>query len=175
MLDKFRSFIIGLSLLVVLALVALYFIVVIGSGEDVFGDKDGTLPKVNFETLAYNPDQNGYLACGPDYCPNAVADSPAAVFEMGAPALRQFLVDFADAQPMVDVFRFDLPSNQFDFTERLPGQTFPAVVTVKIIGLDPYSSTALFYSRQPVGDSEKSDHVDRVTRWQLMLRDAQTR
>lgn len=175
MLDKFRSFIIGLSLLVVLALVGLYFIVVIGSGEDVFGDKDGSLPKVDFGTLIYNADQNGYLACSPDYCPNAVADSPAALFEMSAPTLRQFMVDFADAQPMVDIFRFDLPTNQFDFTERLPGQTFPAVVTVKIIGTDPYSSTALLYSRQPVGDSEKSDHADRVARWQLMLRDAQQR
>lgn len=170
MLDRFRSFIIGLSLLVIMALMAMYFIVAVGSGEEIFGDKDGTLPKVDFATLIYSPDFTGYLACDADRCPNSVADSPPPVFEIGAPALRQFLVDFADARPTVDVFRFDLPANQFDFTERLPGQTFPAVITVKIISIDAYRSTALLYSRQPVGDSDKQDHSDRVVRWLAMIR-----
>lgn len=169
MLDRFRSLIIGLSLIVIVGLLALYFIVQIGGGEDVFGGKEGSLPPVNFATLEYEPEDNGYLLCAPGACGVATADSVSPTFGVDAGQLRQIFVDFADSNPTIQTFRFNLVENQFDFTERLPGNTFPAVITVKIQPIDAYSSTMSLYSRQPVGDSDKSDHADRASRWLRVL------
>lgn len=172
MLDRFRSLIIGLCLIVVIGLLALYFIVQVGGGEDVFGGREGSLPPVDFTALEYTPENNGYLLCPPDTCGDAVADSITPTFPVDVGQLRQLFVDFADSNPTISTFRFDLVANQFDFTERLPGQTFPAVVTVKLVRVDAYNSTAAIYSRQPVGRSQKSDHSDRVNRWLRVLLNA---
>lgn len=169
MLDRFRSLIIGLSLIVIVGLLALYFIVQIGGGEDVFGGREGSLPPVNFATLDYEPEDNGYLICAPGACGVATADSVSPTFPVDAGQLRQIFADFADSNPTIQTFRFDLVENQFDFTERLPGNTFPAVITVKIQPVDSYNSTISLYSRQPVGSSSKSDHSDRVGRWLRVL------
>lgn len=169
MLDRFRSLIIGLSLIVIVGLLAVYFIVQLGGGEDIFGGREGSLPPVEFTALDYSPDDVGYLMCPPDACGSAVADGVSPVFPVDAGQLRQLLVDFADSNPTIETFRFNLPDNQFDFTERLPGQTFPAVVTIKVIAVDAYNSTIAVFSRQPVGRSAKSDHGDRVTRWLRVL------
>jgi len=172
MLDRFRSLVVGLSLIVVVGLVSLYLFVQIGGGEDIFGDSEGSLPPVDFEQLVYGVDDNGYLLCPLELCERAVPDAPSPVFTMSESSLRQMFVSYADDNPTVDTFRFDLPASQFDFTERLPGQTFPAVITVKIIRVDAYSSTAAIYSRQPVGSSSKSDHVERVSRWLQFIMNA---
>lgn len=172
MLDRLRSLIIGLSLIVIVGLLSVYFIVQMGGGEDIFGGREGTLPVVDFSTLDYSPDNNGYLMCPPAACRGAVADRISPTFPVDAGQLRQLFADFADGNPTIDTFRFDLAESQFDFTERLPGQTFPAVVTVKVMRVDAYNSTAAFYSRQPVGKSQKADHTDRVNRWLRVLLDA---
>lgn len=172
MLDRFRSIVVGLSLIVIVALVSLYLVVQIGGGEDIFGESEGSLPPVDFGQLAYSADDNGYLLCPPDACGNAVADGVPPLFSVDAGRLRQLLVDFADSNPTVNTFRFDLRANQFDFTEKMPGQPFPAVVTIKIIEVDAYSSTAAIYSRQPVGSSDKADHMERVTRWLRVILEA---
>ena len=169
MLDRFRSLVVGLSLIVVIGLLSLYFIVQLGGGEDVFGGSDGNLPPVDFTSLDYSPEDNGYLLCPPEACGAAIADQVAPVFRVDAGQLRQLFVDFADSNPTISTFRFNLVTNQFDFTERLPGQTFPAVITVKIIPVDAYTATAAIYSRQPVGSSDKEDHTDRVSRWLRVL------
>jgi len=172
MLDRFRSLVVGLSLIVVVALIGLYLFVQVGGGEDIFGDSEGSLPSVDFEQLVYNADDNGYLMCPPELCEEAVPDAPSPVFTVSESRLRQMFVAYADDNPTVDTFRFDLMANQFDFTERLPGQTFPAVMTVKIVRVDAYSSTAAIYSRQPVGSSSKSDHAERVSRWLQVIMNA---
>ena len=169
MLDRFRSLAVGLSLIVLVGLLGLYFIVQLGGGEDVFGGSEGNLPPVDFTSLDYSPEDNGYLLCPPEACGAAIADRVSPVFPVDAGQLRQVFADFADSNPTISTFRFDLVSNQFDFTERLPGQTFPAVVTVKIIRVDAYNATAAIYSRQPVGSSVKEDHIDRVDRWLRVL------
>lgn len=175
MLDKFRSLAVGLSLIVLIGLVGLYFIVQVGGGEDLFGDKDGTLPNIDFATLSYTPDDDGYLLCSADICAAAVPDGVAPVFEVNAAELRQLFVALSDGNPTIQTFRFNLPSNQFDFTERMPGKAFPAVVTVKIIPLDAYSSTAVIYSWQPVGDNDEQGHMDRVARWLRLVVDTANR
>lgn len=169
MIDRFRSLVVGLSLIVLMGLVALYLIVQIGGGEDIFGEADGSLPAIDFATLDYSTEDNGFLLCQPSLCANAVPDGPGPVFQMDAGRLRQQFADLADSNPTIKTFRFNLPANQFDFTERLPGQTFPAVITVKVIEMDAYTSTVALYSRQPVGDSKKQDHADRVARWIKLL------
>lgn len=169
MIEKFRSIVVGLSMIVLLGLVGLYLYVQVGGGEDVFGEGGGQLPAVNFKTLAYSGDSTGYLMCSIDLCENAISDAPSPIFQMDASRLRQLFIDFSDSNPVVKTFRFDLTTNQFDFTERLPGETFPAVVTVKIMPVDAYTSTAAIYSWQPVGDSARQDHADRVARWLRIL------
>lgn len=165
MLDRFRSLAVGLSLIVLVGLLGLYFIVQLGGGEDVFGGSEGNLPPVDFTSLDYSPDDNGYLLCPSEACGAAIADGVPPVFPVDAGQLRQLFVGFADSNPTITTFRFDLVSDQFDFTERLPGKTFPAVVTVKFMRVDAYSSTVAIYSRQPVGDSDKEEHSERVARW----------
>lgn len=172
MLDRFRSIAIGLSVIVVVALVSLYLVVQIGGGEDIFGESEGSLPPVQFAQLTYNADDAGYLLCPQSACDVAVPDGVSPIFSVDQGRLRQLLVDFADSNPTVNTFRFDLQANQFDFTEKMPGQPFPVVVTVKIIKLDAYSSTIAIYSRQPVGSSDKSDHMARVTRWLRVILEA---
>lgn len=169
MLERFRSVIIGFSLIVLVGLLALYFIVQMGDGEGVFGSKEGSLPPVDFSTLTYVPEDIGYLLCAPGTCGAATPDSISPTFPVDAGQLRQIFVDFADSNPTIQTFRFDLVENQFDFTERLPGNTFPAVITVKIQSVDAYNSTMSLYSRQPVGRSANSDHSDRVGRWLQVL------
>lgn len=170
MIERFRSVVVGLSMVVLLGLIGLYLYVQIGGGEEIFGENGGSLPSINFSSLAYTGDDTGYLMCSTDLCENAVPDAPSPVFQMDASALRQLFVDFSDSNPTVKTFRFDLAGNQFDFTERLPGETFPAVITVKIVALDTYTSTAAIYSRQPIGDSTRSDHAERVARWLRILK-----
>ncbi|WP_262694216.1 hypothetical protein [Kordiimonas aquimaris] len=169
MLDRFRSIVVGLSMIVLLGLVGLYLFVQVGGGEELFGDNEGSLPVVDFRTLEYSDADNGYLLCSPELCEKAQPDGPSPIFQMDAGRLRQLFADFSDSNPTIKTFRFNLPASQFDFTERLPGETFPAVVTVKIISLDAYTSTAAIYSRQPIGDSNRSDHVERVSRWIKIL------
>ena len=169
MLDRFRSIVVGLSVIVLVALISLYLVVQIGGGEDIFGESEGSLQPVDFALLDYSPDDSGYLLCPEAACGQAVPDGVSPLFLVDQGRLRQLFVDFADANPTVNTFRFDLRTSQFDFTEKMPGQPFPAVVTVKIIKVDDYSSTAAIYSRQPVGGSDKSDHMERVTRWLRVL------
>lgn len=172
MIERFRSVVVGLSLIVIVALVALYLVVQIGGGDDLFGGREGNLPETDFSTLDYDADDVGYLLCPQELCEQAVPDGTSPVFDVDAGQLRQLFADFADANPTVRTFRFNLPASQFDFTERLPGRTFPAVVTVKIVPVDTYSSTLAVYSRQPVGDSSKEDHTDRVNRWLAVILEA---
>ncbi len=170
MLDKLRSLTVGLSLLVVVAGIAVYLFVQMGGGDRLFGEGDGNLPPVVFEDLAYKPVDVGYLMCPASVCPAAEADAEAELFQVGASELRRTVADFADDLPTIRTFRFDLVTSQFDFTERLPGQGFPAVITVKVLDDTPYSSKLVLYSRQPVGESTSMDHQERLERWVRTIR-----
>ena len=165
MIDRFRSLAIGLSLVALVALIVVYFIVQGGEGEDLVGSREGTLPVIDFALLDYDTADNGYLLCPQDSCANAVADGIAPILPVSASQLRQIFVDFADDSPRIKTFRFDLAANQFDFTEKLPSERFPSVVTIKIVPISETSSTMVIYSWKPVGRHTKSDHFERVSRW----------
>ncbi|TNE62266.1 MAG: hypothetical protein EP335_13285 [Alphaproteobacteria bacterium] len=170
MLEKFRSLAMGASLIVVLLGLAAFFLVQIGGGDKLFGGGDGSLEPVNFETLAYSPSDTGYLLCSPDLCQKAEADGNSELFNIDAQKLRTVVADYADHMPTVNTFRFDLITNQFDFTERLPGESYPSVVSVRITETTPLSSALAIYSYQPVGKSTSADHQERVERWIRLIR-----
>ncbi|WP_417464382.1 hypothetical protein [Kordiimonas sp.] len=169
MFEKFRSAAIGLSVLVILAGVGLYILVQTGGGDKLFGGKEGTLPPVDFATLSRAFDDPSYLLCDKELCKNAEVDGPAPQFEVDAQTLRLAIADYTDNMPTVRTFRFDPMANQFDFTERLPGESLPSVVTVRIIDKGNYASELVIFSRTPVGDSKAQHHEERVTRWIRMI------
>jgi len=169
MFEKVRSAIIGISLIVVMVGIGAYVMVQMGSGESLFGGRGGSLPPVEFKALERPYDEASFLLCDKEMCANAATDGPAPRFEVDAQTLRLALIDFADNMPTVNTFRFDPVANQFDFTERLPGESLPSVITVRIIDVDGYSSKVAVYSRTPVGDSNAASHEERVTRWLRMI------
>ncbi|NVJ99465.1 MAG: hypothetical protein HWE25_15035 [Alphaproteobacteria bacterium] len=169
MLEKFRSLAIGLCLIVILAGLGAYFMVQLGGGENIFGGKSGDLPPVEFETLTFESGDAGYLLCSQETCPAAIANGPSARFPVSAQKLRLAVADYADAMPTARTFRFDPIQNQFDFTERQPGQALPTVVTVKIQELNAYESALAIYSRKPVGDDSAEDNEKLVNRWISVL------
>lgn len=169
MLEKFRSLAIGLCLIVIIFGLGAYVMVQTGGGEKLFGGSSGELPPVEFETLAYQGDEAGYLLCPDDLCQAANANGPAISFPVDAQKLRLAIADFSDNMPTIKLFRFDPAANQFDFTERLPGESLPAVLTVRVLPGDNYSSALAIYSRKPVGESEEGEHEKRVSRWVRLL------
>lgn len=171
MLERFRSAAIGLCLLVILGGLMAYFIVQSGGGEKLFGGGDGTLPPTDFTVLAEDGTSGAYLLCPEDLCTNALTNGPAAQFPVSAATLRQTVADYADSMPTIRTYRFDPISGQFDFTERLPGQSLPAVITVKVLPDSNYSSRLVIYSRKPLGDNQDGEHQERVERWLRIISD----
>lgn len=169
MLEKFRSLAIGLCLIVILFGLGAYFMVQMGGGENIFGGKSGDLPPVEFETLAFEAYEPGYLLCSKELCPKAIANGPTPRFPISAQQLRLAVVDYADEMPTVRTFRFDPVKNQFDFTDRLPGEAMPTVITIRILELNAYESALAIYSYKPVGDSTPADHEKLVNRWLSVL------
>lgn len=169
MFEKFRSAIIGISLIVIMVGIGAYLMVQMGSGDKLFGGKDGSLPPVEFSALDRAFGEDSFLLCDEDMCPNAATDGPAPQFEVNAQTLRLAIVDYADNMPTINTFRFDPMNNQFDFTERLPGESLPSVVTVRIYDVNGYASKLAVYSRTPVGNTTARDHEERITRWLRMI------
>ncbi|MCJ9428455.1 hypothetical protein [Kordiimonas marina] len=170
MLERFRSLVIAVSLIVVMAGLAAFFLTQMGGGSKLFGEKQGSLSPTDFETLAYTPDKAGYLLCSPSLCKNAEADGNSELFDISARRLTQLVADFADQMPTVKTIKVDLANSQFDFTERLPGQSYPSVVSVRVVKTGQLSSAMAIYSYQPVGKSTSKDHEERVERWIHQLR-----
>ena len=168
MFEKFRAAALGLSVIVILGGILAYIMVQSGGGK-ILGDPGGNLPPVAFETLERSFDAPSFLLCSKSLCKVAEADGPSQRFEVSAQKLRLAIVDFADNMPMIRTFRFDPVQNQFDFTERLPGETLPSVVTVRILETNPYSSELVIYSRTPLGQSNHEDHEERVARWLRLI------
>ncbi len=169
MLDKFRSVLIGVSLFVIAALGGFYLYVQAGGGESLLGSKEGTLVATDFSTLEYPNNYNGYLLCSNDDCPVANSDDNSPVFDLNVSGLRQLIADYADSYKAIKTRSFDFRINQFEFTEKLPGQTFPTVISVKIVQETPYTSKLIIYAYKPVGSSAKNAQKETVERWISLL------
>ena len=172
MIEKLRSYLLMLSFIVIMGGLMLYmYVLASGDGGSLFGDGEGTLQPTNFETLAYNIGDNGYLLCDADLCANASADGSAEIFTISASQLVQLVADHSDVTPTVDTHNFDFRKNQFDFLERLPGETFPTVITVRVLPVNAFSSKMAIYSHKPVGSNSRETNQERTERWVSLLQE----
>lgn len=165
MLNKIRSLLLGLSLITIAGLLALYLYVQMGKGEAIFGGGEGTLPPTNFSALAHPNEQDGYLLCDESLCRGSNADGPAATFTVDATKLRQAVVDFTDGMPTIRTHDFDIRNNQFEFLERLPGDSLPTVISMRIISDTAYNSKIALYIFKPIGSIGREAHAERADRW----------
>ncbi|MEX0297531.1 MAG: hypothetical protein AB3N28_00575 [Kordiimonas sp.] len=169
MFEKIRSLLLGLSLITVAGLLALYLYVQMGKGEAIFGGGEGTLPPTNFAELTHPNDNEGYLLCSTDLCTKAEPDGPSPIFDVDATTLRQAIVDFTEDMPTIRTHRFDIRNSQFDFLERLPGEHLPTVISVRVLPDTAYTSKLAIYCTKPIGDIGKESHGERVDRWLRLI------
>ena len=165
MLEKIRSILVGLSLIVIASLLGLYLYVQMGKGEAIFGSKDSSLPPTNFEELTLNEPGSGYLLCPKSLCAKATTDGPAPVFSVSALELRAFIANYRDSLPTVTTHHINMRTSQFDFLERLPGQHLPALVSLRIIPGTQYNSQLAIFSNVPLGNAGDETDQERVERW----------
>jgi len=174
MLDKFRSFALGASIIIIILGIGAYLMIRMNGGESLLGAREGSLPAVNFSALDYTADQPGYLMCDPAVCPSATPDEAGVAFTVSRQKLRRTLVSFTDNTPTIRTLRMDIIHNQFDFTERLPGESFPSVIAVRILGTpagDKAETASLaLYSYSPMGSVTSPDHKARLQRWVRMIK-----
>jgi len=165
MLDKLRSYLLILCGIVMALGLGLYVYVLSKGDGDAFGGSQGSLPPTAFESLTYAAGDEGYLLCSPSICNSADADGNSERFQIDATSLRRLVADFTDADPSIKTQNFDFRISQFEFLERMPGQPFPSVISIRIVPDTAYSSQLIFYSYKPVGDSVDGEHRSRATRW----------
>jgi len=165
MLEKIRSYLLLISFIVIAGGLMLYMYVLAKGDSSMFGGSSGTLEATDFQTLTFTAGDKGYLLCDADLCSNAEADGNAEPFNIGAVSLRQILADYTDAMPTVRTHNFDFRKSQFDFVERLPGETYPTVISVQVLPVTALSSKLVFYSYKPIGKSTAEDHHERAERW----------
>lgn len=165
MLDKIRSTLLLTSFLVIAGGLMLYVYILAKGDGDIFGAGDGTLEPTDFTTLSYSLADNGYLLCDAEECPNAESNGNAERFLVDAGRLRQIVADYADLMPTVRTHSFDFRRSQFDFLERLPGETYPTVVVVRILPDGRLNSKLVYYSYKPIGNSTADEHQERAQRW----------
>lgn len=166
MLDKARTILIGLSLLVAGALIFLIM------GDFDLGSGSGSLEPVDFATLDHKGggEMPAYLLCHNEDCPNAFADGGA--LNIGAPssALVTALRRLSEEQPHIHLRTFDPVKQQFEFLERLPAEKLPSVVVVALKDLPLERTRVTLYSYKPLGDSAYRDHAERINRWTGLIR-----
>jgi len=175
MIEKIRSYLLTISFIVIAGGLMLYmYILASGDGSSLFGDKEGTLQATNFEALVYQSDDKGHLRCDADMCTKANADAGAEIFNVGAGKLRQIVADHSDDAPLVETYNFDFRKNQFDFLERLPGETFPTVISVRISPVNAFSSKMALYVYKPVGSNSRETMEEKAERWISLLQQRAT-
>jgi len=170
MLEKIRSILLFLSVFVIAGGLMLYIYVLSKGDGEIFGGGSGTLPATKFTALTYQSGDKGYLLCDQTLCSNAEADGNSEPFNVSSSRLRQIVADYSDEMPTVETRNFDFKNNQFEFLERMPGETYPTVIVVRIQAGGSYSSKLVIYSFKPVGSSTHEDHQDRIERWLEQLR-----
>ncbi|PCI62580.1 MAG: hypothetical protein COB37_06715 [Kordiimonadales bacterium] len=171
MLDKVRSYLMVISFVVIAGLLGFY-LYVLAKGDDLpFGSKKGDLQPAKFETTEYQFGDEGFLLCPAVLCKSADPDGDAEIFNISASKLRQVIADYSDHNPSVELHNFDFGKNQFEFLERSPGETFPTVVSIRVLqdANLPNSSAVAVFIKKPVGSRIKEKHAARADRWLAQL------
>ena len=162
-IEKIRSYILTISLLIVGLGVVVWFYVSGSNNAAIKGLHSGNLQVIKFETLA--PDRDGYLMCAPDFCAKDAENIQSKTYMVSRSKLSQALFSYTDNSATINTFRRDLGTWQFDFTERISNEKFPHVVTVQLVRISPTASSLNIYSRSELGSSKQKIHKDRVERW----------
>lgn len=162
-IEKIRSYILTISLLIVGLGVVTWFYVSGDNNPAIKGLHSGNLQVINFETLV--PDRDGYLMCAPNFCAEDAGDIHSKTYMVSRAELSQALFSYTDNNAAIHAFRRDLGAWQFDFTERISTEKFPHVITVQLVQLSPAESSLNIYSRSELGSSKTEIHKDRVERW----------
>lgn len=169
-IDKVRSYILVISLLIVGIGVVAWFYVSGETSSTIKGLYGGNLQVINFKTL--DPDRDGYLLCVPNLCAEGRANALSQTYPVSRAKLSQALFSYTDTNAAIKTFRRDLGAWQFDFTERLRSKKFPHVITVQFITLSPSESSINIYSRSELGSSKDEIHKERIERWLRFMESA---
>lgn len=169
MLERARTWLIGLSLVIVFAGLGYVFF---GGGETPGGNA-GLLEPTNFQTLTHGPDSEitGFLLCASSLCEKSIIDGPAPTYTTSPSKVMAAIGEYADTIPFIRTHTVDLGQFQLEFLERLPSEISPSVVVVRLTQTSLGQTVVNLYSYKPLGDSERSDHEDRVQRWVKALDD----
>lgn len=165
--DKYRNFLLGASLLVMVVLIGSLLYLNMG-GQALGGlSKSGSLEATDLKTLDYPNRNPGHLACDPVYCPGSVADRPLITFPATEKQLRDALVNMVDTNPRLDFRSLDIMQLLFDVTVRTRGKTFPDLVTIQIVSnpQDPSKAMMAIYSRSVIGSPDPVKDAERVQDW----------
>lgn len=165
MLDKLRNYLLMISFIVIAGGLMLYVYVLAKGEGGMFGGQQGTLEPVSFEALTHAPGNGGYLLCDQSMCTEAEADRNAEIFNVDGARVRAAIADYADNMPTIRLHNYDFRKNQFDYLERLPGDTYPAVISIRVLDGDRYSSKLAIFSNKPVGNNVSEENAERVARW----------
>ncbi len=162
-IEKIRSYILTISLLIVGFGVVAWFYVSGSNSASLKGLHSGNLQVIKFEALV--PDQGGYFMCAPGFCVEGTENIQSKTYMVSRAKLSQALFSYTDNNTAINIFRRDLTTWQFDFTERVSNEKFPHVVTVQLVMLSPSKSSLNIYSRSELGSSKPKIHKERVERW----------
>lgn len=171
MLEKLRSYGLGLSLFVVLAGVALYVYVSLGGDSPFSGE--GALQATDFTTLAHSQADDAFLLCAPELCEAATPDGPAVILAASLADARRAVASLEIGQPLIVLRETNFATSQFEFLERMRASPLAAVISIRLTAVEPgpYEvdppprTTLHIYGHQPLGDSSKSEHAERVLAW----------
>ena len=162
-IDKFRSYILTTSVIIVGLGVVTWFYVTGDNNSAIKGLHSGSLQAVDFKALITDRDE--YLMCAPGICSKNSNHTSSKTYPVSRSALSSALFLYTDNNAAIKTFRKDLGNMQFDFTERLAGEKFPHVITVQLINISPNQSSLNIYSRSELGSSKVEIHKDRIERW----------
>jgi uncharacterized protein (DUF1499 family) len=129
----------------------------------------GTVPPVDFRTLAPGPAPNHYLVCPNDLC-TAAADRTSPIFDAPVDRLAAAWTALMAGAPRVELLRDDsVVAGQRDYVQRTRVLRFPDLVTVRFLAVDERRSTLAIYSRSIYGRSDFGVNGRRVEAWLAAL------
>ena len=111
MIDRLRSLVLMLCMLVLLGGVAAWIFSLTDSGKNWLGDTFGAgeLPVIDFGTLEASGDKGALLLCPESYCLQP-GSQPAPIWAVSAGDLMNAVINHMDARLDVQTARMDIPA-----------------------------------------------------------------